>query len=167
MNGGDADSEGMDTGFRTGMALGGFVTYSLSDNFSVQPELAYSMQGASYEAKEGDAEITLKLDYLQIPVLAKYQVNDFNFFGGPVFAFNLNDEAEMEDNGHTTESDLDDVAGMSFDLAFGAGYEFPLTQGAVTVDARYDLGLTTIDDSDAEADVKNGVISVMVGYRFL
>jgi serine/threonine-protein kinase len=55
-----------------------------------------------------------------------------------------------------------DVKIMDFGLIFGAGVEF----GKITVDARYNLGLTTIDDSEEEADVKNSVISIMVGYSF-
>lgn len=165
--GDDTDIDGADKGFRTGMAFGGFVTYSINDEFAVQPELLYSMKGATYEAKEGDGEITNKLDYLQIPILAKYQVQNFNFFAGPALAFNLTAESEVEVNGNSEDIDWDDVAAMEFGLIFGAGVDFPLTKGAITIDARYDLGLTSADDSDAEADIKNGVISVLLGYSFL
>ncbi len=36
--------------------------------------------------------------------------------------------------------------------------------GTLSLDARYGLGFGTIDDSTTEADIKNQVISISLGY---
>ena len=51
-----------------------------------------------------------------------------------------------------------------YGLAVGGGVDFGLGQGQLTVDSRYTLGLAKIYDSGI--DVKNRVISVMLGYSF-
>jgi hypothetical protein len=57
---------------------------------------------------------------------------------------------------------------MDFGLVVGGGVEIATggTGGAVTADARYVLGLTSIDDSADEFDVKNGTIALILGYAF-
>lgn len=66
------------------------------------------------------------------------------------------------ENAVEVEDDIEDVKTMDFGLVFGAGINI----GPATIDARYNLGLTTTDDSEDEFDVKNSVISIMLGYSF-
>lgn len=67
--GGD-DFDGTDG--RTSMVFGGFAKFQVSEKFAFQPELLYSMQGATSSYKESmegvsvDFDRTLKLDYLNI-----------------------------------------------------------------------------------------------------
>ena len=53
-----------------------------------------------------------------------------------------------------------------FGLQFGGGIGFPVGKGELGVDIRYILGLSTIDDSADEADVKNNVININLYYGF-
>lgn len=68
----------------------------------------------------------------------------------------------------SAEADCDDqtvqlqVEGTDFGLRFGAGVEI----GRFMLGGRYQLGLTSIDESSGNADIKNSVLAVTAGFRF-
>ena len=68
--------------------------------------------------------------------------------------------------GVSIEVDIEDVRGVDLGLALGGGVGFGAGPGEVVVDTRYTLGLTSVDESEWDMDVKNGAISLMVGYSF-
>jgi hypothetical protein len=73
---------------------------------------------------------------------------------------------EVADPGE--EVDIEDDA-QSTDIGFlaCAGVEYEMESRSAPFDVRYEVGLTTIDKGDGEAaDIKNNVISFMVGYGF-
>ena len=173
--GDDADFTGDldDKKIRTGFVFGGFITYEINETFSLQPEVYYSMMGVKYESSiEGeDFTVTFKTDYIQIPILAKFNLSTKNnvkpnIFIGPALSINLNAKYEMEVVGQTIEGDMKDfgmdIKSTDFGLVFGAGVNF----GKISVDARYNLGLSTIPDTEEDVDIKNSVISIMLGYSF-
>ena len=55
---------------KAGFAAGAFLTYNFSPALAVQPEVMYCMKGA--KAEVGDTK--LKIDYLVVPVLLKYNI---------------------------------------------------------------------------------------------
>lgn len=72
---------------RTSFNVGAVVEFEISDKFSIQPELIYSAQGAKLE-EESDVDLTLKLDYLNVPVIAKfYAAESFSLEFGPQVGF--------------------------------------------------------------------------------
>ena len=144
--GGD-DADGLDS--RTSFHVGGVVNIGLSEKFSVQPELVYSSQGAS----EGDND--LKMDYLNIPVLAKIQVADgFSVEVGPQIGILLSADADGEDvKEFFKSSDFSGAVGLNYALASGLNFG-----------ARYNLGLGSIADGDG--DIMNNVFQVSVGWTF-
>ncbi len=79
--------------------LGVVAEIMVSDMFAVQPELIYSSQGSDYEeSDEGfDFSGTVKLDYLNIPVMAKYYVAEgFSVEAGPQVGFLLSAKDEYD-----------------------------------------------------------------------
>jgi hypothetical protein len=161
------------TNSKMGFCTGGFVTYSINEIFSIQPEVLITMKGAGWEEEVfGETlEVTWTLDYLEIPILAKATIPTQgtvkpNLFVGPALGINLRGKAKAEIAGRTEEEDLEDLKSTDFGLVFGAGVDFGLPHSAITLDGRYVMGLSTIDDSEAKADVKNGVVTFMVGYSF-
>ena len=118
-----------------------------------------------------DFTMTFKTDYIQIPILAKFNLSTKNnvkpnIFIGPALGINLNAKYEMEVVGQTIEGDMKDfgmdIKSTDFGLVFGAGVNF----GKISVDARYNLGLSDIPDTEEDVDIKNSVISIMLGYSF-
>lgn len=150
-----------DASYKLGFAVGAVAAFDVMDMVAIQGEVLYSMKGAEdYPATGQSTDLT----YIEIPVLLKYSIPMAgmiapNFFVGPSLGILLTAEDNEVDVKENTKS-------MDYGIVFGAGVDFDLGTGKVTVDARYNYGLTSIDDSGAELDVKNGGISVMVGYLF-
>lgn len=164
---------GVDLVSKMGFCAGGFITYNINDMFAIQPELLFTMKGvkAEEEVLGETVKITIKVNYLEIPVLAKLSIPTPgtvkpSLFVGPSLAIKLSSKLKIEYAGESEEEDLEDLKSTDFGLVFGGGVDFALGQGKLTVDARYTLGLATTDDSEEELDIKNGVISIMVGYSF-
>lgn len=175
VGGADADSFGTDS--RTGFVGGLFVQADFSENFGVRVEGLYTMKGASFSEYvnagfiSGLAEGTFKLDYIEFPILLVGRIPasesvTFSAFAGPTLGFNIKSEIEVKFLGATASTDIEDVSGFEFGLAFGAGVSFDVASIVVGLDGRYDLGLTTIDDSSDPADAKNRGFSFMAGIGF-
>ena len=149
--------------FRTSFNVGAVAEFKIAEKFSIQPEVSYSSQG--WESSGSDWKETIKLDYINIPVMAKYYVIEgLSIEAGPQVGFLVSAEAEFEEGDLEGSEDIKDfVSSVDFGLNFGVGYklDFGLNFGA-----RYNLGLANIaDDSDA-GDFKNGVLQFSVGYFF-
>ena len=82
-----------DANFMTSYHLGLFTNIRITEGYALQPEVLFSRQGAANYGDNYDLE--LKMDYLTIPVMAKfYLVDGFNLQFGPQVAFLLNAETE-------------------------------------------------------------------------
>ena len=151
----------------TGLCAGVFATIPITDTLLLQPEALYSQKGATYTLFGEDLD--LKLDYLEVPVLLKARFGTGAarpaVFAGPAISFELRAKGQFQDQ---TE-DLDETKGTDFGLVFGAGVDLAAGSGAFVVDARYTLGLSTIDDAssdDLRADIKNKAFTLSIGYSF-
>jgi len=150
LGGDDAD----DLDGRTSFHIGAVASIGISEKFSIQPELVYSSQGFTF-SEEG-IDVTGKLDYIIVPVLADISVaKGFSLQVGPQVGFVITDEAEAD--GETEDLDAEST---DFGLAVGGQYK---TESGLFFQARYALGLS---DVASDADVKNNVISLSVGYFF-
>lgn len=161
--------DGMSFDSRTSFHIGGLVEIPVTDKFSVQPELLYSSVGAKYKEDDpffGDMELTYKLSYISIPVMAKYYVVDgLALEAGPQFGFLASAKGEVEVGGESVSEDIKDQF-KSLDIGLGLGASYRLDMG-VFFGARYALGLSNIaDDTDDDVKVKNNVIQISVGYTF-
>lgn len=138
---------------KLGFHLGGFVNVSVAESFSIQPELVYSLQGVKFD---GDSKYNLS--YLNIPVLARYSTQS-GFFGetGPQLGFLVSAKAKQD--GESTNV-KDAFRKTDFSWAFGVGY---LTQSNIGVSARFNLGLSKLDE-DGEAKIFNRVFQVGMFY---
>ena len=176
LRGDDVDDEAIDS--RMGLAVGGFVIYSVNEMFAVQPEvLVYTQKGAKVEKSEGAGSIksTIILDYVEIPILARVIIPvegnvKPSLLLGPALGIQLRAknkwEYKLAEGSDSGEDDLEDIRSTDFGFVFGGGVALDIGASALTLDARYTLGLTIIDATEHEDDIKNGVISLMVGYSF-
>ncbi|MBN8565914.1 MAG: PorT family protein [Flavobacteriales bacterium] len=141
------DATGLDT--YTSFHFGALLEVKVFENFAIQPELLYSSQGAKVN-EENIKDINFS--YITVPVLAKfYLITDkLSLEAGPQFSFLVN------------ESVPDQFESKSFDFAAVGGLGFNFTDN-IFAQARYVAGLT---DTTKDAEIKNRVIQVSVGYRF-
>ena len=157
-----------DSDMKMGLAIGGFANFQLSDKIEFQPELLYSMQGAKQKDMYIDegitADMTFKLDYINIPLMLKYKLTDaFSIQAGPQIGLLVSDKWKTDDADGDISDDMGvDLKGVDFGLNFGLGYTL---ENGFGIDARYNLGMSQILDMD-EADSKNAVIQIAVSYAF-
>jgi hypothetical protein len=147
---------------RTAFHLGFVAEIGITETFSFQPELLYSAQGSDYS--EDSFEGSLKVDYLNLPLMAKFYVAEgFSLEAGPQVGFLLSAKDVYDDG----EDDWKDITkGIDFGLNFGVGYKL---ENGLNFGARYNLGLSDLnDDPDSQADsaFKNSVIQAYVGFFF-
>ncbi len=146
------------TSSKTGFHVGALAEIFINEKFSVQPEILYSSQGV-----KGDDSFKLKLDYLNIPIMAKYYVMDgLSVQAGPQIGFNVKADSEYKEFGTKVKQDVkDNINAVDFGLNFGVGYELPM---GVFADVRYNLGLSKVNKEGESS--KNGVFQLSVGYKF-
>jgi len=160
-----SDVEGSSS--RKALVVGGFVKVNLLSIIAIQPEVLYSGKGAEFE--ENSTKATDKITYLEIPVLVR--VNAINagvlkagLIGGPSFAFTLSAKRTIEASGQSHEDDIKkSIKSNDVGAVVGIGVDLGAGVISLTGDVRYTMGLSSIDDSGADLDIKNGVFSVMVG----
>jgi len=152
---------------RVGFHAGVVAEFKVAPNFSIQPELLYSQQGAKIDTFEEsfNVETTLKVNYLNLPVLAKYYIiKGLSIEAGPQIGYRLSSKMKVEVPGlGTDEIDFkDQTKSIDFGLVGGVAYDLPM---GVFFQARYNAGLSKIND-DNDGSAKNGVFQVSVGYKF-
>ena len=150
---------------KTSFHVGGVAEIPVSDDFAVQPELIYSEQGSDYE--EESFEGTVSVNYLNIPVMAKFQVAEgLSVEAGPQIGFLLSAKDEYTYSGGSEEMDIkNDLKGTDFGINLGLGYEL---DNGLNFNARYNLGLSNANDGDFDggAEYKNGVFQIGIGFFF-
>jgi hypothetical protein len=150
--------DGEDYDSRVGLHLGGLAHIHISKHFALQPEFVFSMQGGESD----NDDFKFKLNYINIPVLMQYMTNDgFRLQTGPQFGFLVGAETKI---GNVEIDVKDELNAFDLSWAFGAGYLFPSGFG---IDARYNLGLTNIEEDNDVVDTKNRVFQVGLFYQFM
>ena len=172
IGGKDADQLVNNLSSKTGLYIGGFMNYQFSDMFALQPEIAYSMKGAT-AANQG-VNYTFTLNYIEIPVLLKFYIPiegatsiKPSLYAGPAFAFNVASNVEATGNSQSQTVDLSSqTKGFDFGLAFGGGVGFNVGSGVLDFSLRYTLGMTSFDNSGNNLTLTNGAFSIIAGYAF-
>jgi hypothetical protein len=150
---------------RTGFHGGAFALIKLT-KIGIQPELLFSQQGST--VKFNSQDLRSNFTYLNIPVMLKlYTVAGINLQVGPQFGFLTTAESEYNPIDNEPQ-DLADVknAYKKSDLsaALGIGWDLPF---GLTIDARYNLGLSKINAGQNSDESKNQVFQVSLGYKLI
>jgi hypothetical protein len=167
----DVSDENMKVGFNAGF----FAKLPVTKGFSIQPELLYTSKGAKEEYNnfiEGRGEYRFNLNYIELPVLAVFNVaRNFNVHVGPYVAYlaeaNIKD---LKDNGtidEITDLDADNFNRIDYGVAGGLGIDI----SNFTLGARYNYGFREIGKSGSLSgqltkDSKNSAISLYIGIGF-
>ena len=185
-----ADVSGVDDGsVATGINFGLLATIKISDRFSLIPEFApLSRKGVKNipYLPSGIAELDnlitppsasqMSLNYIDIPVIAKYQLSEKLSIGtGPQFGIltsssNTYDNVVQPDDvlRYTQESQLSWNTfdfGWAFELTYGLGQ---VREGrGLNLHARYTRGLTDILQDNPGDAVNNSVFQFFVSLPFI
>jgi hypothetical protein len=149
---------------RTGFHGGAFVLIKAT-KIGVQPEFIFSKQGAKFTFNSQEYESNY--DYFNIPVIVKlYLAAGLNLQVGPQFGFlTAVDGNVVKDTGTQQEAVAlakDEFKKSDLSAAFGLGWDLPF---GLTIDARYNLGLSKIQDNPDLDATKNQVFQVSLGYK--
>lgn len=170
------DGQGLgDFHAETGVRAGAVLRYGFGPVLGFQTGASFSQKGASAEQEIGTSQ-QIEIDYLEIPLLLQLNVptgpapvNPRLFAGGTVnieVACDLTivGEAAVAESECGGEEDVLDTNATDLGFLFGAGLDFPAGPGALTVDLRFDLGLSDINDVADSPELKNRNFQATAGY---
>ena len=155
---------------RLGYQLGAWARVG-GASFYVQPEAYIGSKGNKFiSIKQGDgneitAEGKVKFTTLTVPVLfgTKFGANNLNFrlMAGPAISFVL-DENSTFSSAYQEATDFSNYKNQAFAIQAGAGVDV----GAISVDLRYEAGLTNISKSETYSQKQN-VFQLSLGFKIL
>lgn len=155
-----------DADARIGFTAGAEVDYQVTDMFALTAGALYSQQGCKFG--EGVTYATIKLDYINIPILANFYIVDgFALKIGIQPGFLVNDKMKAGDDDVSIEVGAEDLFGsdalknVDFSIPVGASYEF----SNVKLDVRYNFGVSPAIKVFGESSM-NSVFQLTVGYKF-
>lgn len=144
---------------KAGFHLGLLGHIHMSKQFALQPELVYSAQGAKLTSD--GVETRVKLDYINVPVMFQYMFdNGFRLQAGPQLGFLINAKSETNNISIDIKDNLNTI---DFALGAGVGYINPVS--GFGVDARYNLGLSNINNNSTVKSTNRG-FQLGVFYQF-
>lgn len=153
-------------GYDLSYHLGGFAEIDFNKRWGIQPELLWSQSKTTRSSgfnsiyqnvfnPNGDQQI--KLDYLAIPILVRYNVGKMiTLNAGPQFGILINQNDNLLVNGQSAFKKGD------FAMVFGT----QLNLNFVRIYGRYNIGLQNINDIDNKEKWTNQQIQLGVGLRF-
>lgn len=132
--------------------------HTSNPQWAVQPELYYSLEGAKSKSNN-DAK--LNLGYLNLPVLLQYMFdNGFRIEAGPQLGFLISAKSKL----NSTSVDVkDNYKTASFSVPVGVGY---LTSSGLGFDARYNFGISDINNSSNDTKIHSNVFQFGIFYQF-
>ena len=169
--------------YKLGFQIG--VVGEYGDNFAIQPGILFATQG--YKAVQSDmvlgdmmghgAEVTININYLQIPVNAQYKINlggrGLMFQAGPYFGYALGGKTTTQitlNDLPSYEKKKDDLifgkkegqlSPFDFGLGFGIGFQLD----AIQIGLGYKFGPANLANVD-KASMKNKELSITATYFF-
>lgn len=154
VNGSDASGTSSLVGFNAGA----YLTIPVAPQFSFQPEVFYSAEG--FKQSIGGYASTQRQTYLDVPILVKYSFSGAFLESGPQAGFLMN--AKLTSSG-ISDNNKGDLHPAEFSWVLGAGIKIPMTP--ISVDARYDFGLSNVYNTDQTANngsIHNGSFEIDV-----
>ncbi len=160
-----------------------FLEVEFSDKFSLKPELVYSSQGFQFSSDlqtienggvtfdQNDIRTNVQFNYLTIPVLGKFALNDrvaVEF--GPQFGFLLNQVTKIKNldqrNGDVPENRSTISGNFRLDYGGAVGVSAQITD-KISVAPRFYIGLRNqLEDFEGNLQNYNAAIQASVEYTF-
>ena len=151
--------------YKPGLYLGMFLDVSVSDFYSLQPELYYSNQGAKVDILNVENIENVNIHYVSLGFVNKFFVaNDknFHFLAGIGLDLDWDDNLlNLANSGFETNN----IFAVDMTVFGGLGYQFDM---GVTVEARYKRGVIGVftDEFFKESNHFNSVFQFGMAYKF-
>ncbi|MGE5409586.1 MAG: porin family protein [Clostridiales bacterium] len=163
-----------------GFSFGIMEVYRSNQLLSLEADLLYSQKGTKYLIEQ-IYHTTYTLEYLSLPILAKLYLPEISFLKthldlGPSFNYLISYQKEIQvqyDPNKTYlfyyPSPIDYNKNLnSFDMGLiaGLGFDCQLFSHTISLDTRYEIGLTDINKDLGNGSIKNRTFSLFLGYLF-
>lgn len=161
------DGQSFNDGFDFSFHAGGFLEIDFTKTLGIQPEVLFSQtttKPSSFKtvyaasvnpALNGDEKI--KLNYLSIPVLLRYNIGSLlTLNAGPQYSILLSQDKTLLQSGKDAFKDGD------FALVLGG----QINLSTLRIYGRYNIGLQNINDIDSKDKWTNQQIQLGLGFRF-
>jgi hypothetical protein len=156
---GQSFKEGYDLSYH----VGGFLEIDLNKKWGLQPEVYFNQAtttrtsgfNAIYTTNP-NANTDIKLNYLSIPILLRYNVGKMlTLNAGPQFSILMNNDKTLLQNGGSA------FKGGDFAMAAGAQLNLKMLR----IYGRYNIGLKNINDIDNRDEWKSQQLQLGLGVR--
>ena len=162
-----SSDQSFNDGFDLAYHFGGFLEIDFNKKWGIQPEVIWSQSttkpsnfktfyaGLSNPSLNSGEEI--KLDYLSIPLLLRYNIGGIlSLNAGPQYSILLSKDKTLLQNGESAfkSGDFAMVAGAQLNFKF------------LRIYGRYNIGLQNINDIDNKEKWTNQQIQLGLGFRF-
>lgn len=159
---------------RQAAVLGAVFGWEMNPWFSLRVEPGWTQKGSDVEEfTTGDLPSAIRLDYFEIPVLARFKRCTSADSQGGLFAvvgpsLAINTKARLTVVGGD-ENIAEHVSGTDFGLAVGAGWDVAAEKGIVSFEARYVHGFNDVFEAtaprqDVTSDLSNRTLQVTVTW---
>ncbi|MEN9686560.1 MAG: hypothetical protein RLZZ28_2346 [Bacteroidota bacterium] len=157
-----------DNGFNLAYHFGAFMEIDFNKKWGVQPELLWNQSSGKPSSFQAiytgvplsgayNPETVIKLDYLSIPLLLRYNIGSMlTLNAGPQYSILINKEKNLLQNGESAFKTGD------FAMVAGAQLNFKYLR----VYGRYNIGLSNINDIDNKDSWTSQQIQFGLGFRF-
>ncbi|MGI4887249.1 MAG: porin family protein [Janthinobacterium lividum] len=149
---------------------GGLVAnLPISDVFSVQPELLYSMKGYRISGDDGfgaTLERKQTLNYIDVPVLARLHTGGLFFEAGPQFGYLVAAKYSVDSNANNPASSYrnrSNYRAVDFGYAAGLGYQLPAGPG---IGLRYNGSFKNFTEYYNGQGFRNSAFQLYLSYMF-
>ena len=148
-----------------GIQAGASFQAGITPAFSVVSEFYFIRKGG--KLKTGNplttSESELRLNTLELPLLARFHAGRFYVNAGPSIAYTLSGKSET---GHAStkisfNNSVDGFKRFDAGVQIGGGVEFPFRQRRIALDIRYCHGLTNIS---SQQEIYNRAIMISVHF---
>jgi hypothetical protein len=155
---------------KLGYTFGFMTQHHLTEKIGIQTEALYTSKGAKNEFRSGNQDIkeTLRLNYIEVPVLLHVYTGGIFFDLGPQISFISKSKQIREVNSGDTENvvktDITDLPyAIDFNYVAGVGYRASNGLGA---ELRYTGGVKNIFDEGPMVgrELRNSSFSFMLSY---
>lgn len=124
----------------------------ITTNFSLVSEFYYIRKGGELTANNPltTQKSRLRINTLELPVLARFHFGKFYMNAGPSIAYNLSGTRKIGDisTDISFNKSADSFKRMDAGIQIGGGYMFPIKQKRLALDIRYCYGLTNISNGN-------------------
>lgn len=148
-----------------GIQAGVSFQAGITPGLSLVPELYFIRKGGKLKTNNPltTNESSLRLNSVELPVLARFHLGKFYVNAGPSIAYNFSGTRKTEDVSAKLSFKNSPEGFKRFDagIQMGGGIEFPFKQKRIALDIRYVHGLTNIAYG---SEMRNRAIMVSVNF---